>query len=230
MNHQSTQPFGNRSMERPEHRSAQGVESHLQAALSGFEHWHRIGCAGRAGVVSKAAHLLRGQADGFAQLIALERETLMAQAHEEVMLSVDTLDDHAMHTERMLALQSLPGAVGKAWAEHVPMGVLIGVAAPYAVLPLYQLARFCGPSLMAGCAVMVLHAGPPPPSAIGFDWLLREAGIIPGVYTNIELSRDQASRLARDPRVKRVVQLHGLEAERFSRASAATGPGMPRPT
>lgn len=221
MNQQSAKPFEDRTMERPPQGWAQGWESQLQAASSGLEHWRRIGCTGRAGVVSQAAHLLRGQADGFAQLIVLERETLMAQAHEEVMLSVHTLDDHAMHAERMLALQSLPGALGKAWAEQAPTGVLVGVAAPCAVLPLYQLARFCGPSLMAGCAVMVLHVGSPPPSAIAFEWLLRQAGSKPGVYTNLDLSREQAGRLTQDPRVTRIVQLHGLEADLFSRASAA---------
>lgn len=221
MNQQSAKPHEHSPMERPPHGWAQGLESQLQAALSGLEHWRRIGCTGRAGVVSQAAHLLRGQADGFAQLIALERETLMAQAHDEVMLSVHTLDDHAMHAERVLALQSLPGALGKAWAEQAPTGVLVGVSTPFAVLPLYQLARFCGPSLMAGCAVMVLHAGSPPPSAIAFEWLLRQAGSLPGMYTNLELSREQAGRLTQDPRVTRIVQLHGLEPEHFSGTSAA---------
>lgn len=222
MDQQSIKPFESGPAQTPEHGSDQSFESHLRAALSGFEHWHRIGCIGRASVVNRAAHLLREEADGFAQLIALERETLMAQAHEEVMLSADTLDDHAMHTERMLALLSLPGVPGKAWTDHVPMGVLVGVAAPRAVLPLYQLARFCGPTLMAGSAVMVLHAaGSPPPSALAFEWLLRTAGIMQGVYTNLELSGDQVGRLTQDPRVKRVVPLHSSECELFHKAWTA---------
>lgn len=220
MSHQNTPAFTESTLKTPACASAQELELHLQAALAGLDAWRRLDCVARATVVCQAAQLLRQHAHKFAHLIALEQQTFLDQAYEEVMLSADTLDDHAMHTDRMLALLSWPGDPGNSSGSHPPSGVLVGVTDPSASLPLYQLARFCGPSLMAASVVMVLHTDRPPPSALAFESLWRQAGGVPGVYTNVGLSCSQASHLTQDPRVDRVVSLAFMQSQPLFQASA----------
>lgn len=180
---------------------------HLQAASSGFEIWRHIEIADRAGVVCRVAQVLRRRADEFARMMSLDGSVPFSQAHEEVMQSIHRLQDYAACSERMLAFLNLPDNPGLAWSEHLPVGVVIGLSSSNPARPLYQLARFSGPNVMAGNSVMVQHAGHTPPMAIEFEHLWREAGGLPGMYTNLELSDDQAERLAHDPRVKRLLPL-----------------------
>lgn len=179
----------------------------LEAASSGFEIWRHITMADRACIVRKIAQLLRSRTNEFARLLSIERNTSLSQAIEEVILATDRLHDYAACTARMLAFLNLPDNPDKAWSEHRPVGVLIGVSKPNPALPLHQLARFCGPNLMAGNTVMIQHPERAPASAVGFDELLREAGGFAGMFANVKLSAEQLERAARDPRVQRVVPL-----------------------
>lgn len=213
MMEQPRRHFERGTVDEPYGASDQRLGLHLQAASSSFEIWRHIAIADRAVVVCSVAQILHRRANEFARLISMEGHTSLNQARDEVMLTTNRLQDYAACTERMLAFLNLPDSPGKAWSEHLPIGVVIGVSRPDPVRPLYQLARFFGPNVMAGNSVMVQHPAPPPPSAIAFDGLWREAGGLPGMYTNLELSIDQADMLSRDPRVKRIVPLtHHIDA------------------
>lgn len=183
------------------------LEMNLAAAESSFPAWSQAAIGDRAGIVRRAAQILHSRLGEFARLISLERQTSHEQAIEEVSLTIDRLQDYAVCTARMLAFLNLPSEPEKAWSDYRPIGIVAAVAKPRSDLPLYQLARFSCPHLMAGNAVIVQHTDCLSPSAIGFDWLWGEAGGPPGTYTNMELSSQDLERLARDPRVKRIVSL-----------------------
>ncbi|MEI9865550.1 MAG: aldehyde dehydrogenase family protein [Limisphaerales bacterium] len=106
-----------------------------------FEAWRNKSFAERATIVTKAAALMRAQADAFAKPVTLEKGKLIGESLGEVALSADILDYYATNAERFLAPEKLTPGSGEAEIVSSPFGVLFGVQ-PWN-FPYYQLAAIC---------------------------------------------------------------------------------------
>ncbi|MFM9436661.1 succinate-semialdehyde dehydrogenase / glutarate-semialdehyde dehydrogenase [Janthinobacterium sp. CG_23.3] len=209
MAYQSINPFNGKTLESfPECSPAQ-LEENLARAAACFAAWRGTGFAERAAVLHRAAALMRERREQLAGLITLEMGKLIAQSRGEVDISAAILDYYAQHAERFLAPESLPTEKGEALVESSPVGVLFGVE-PWN-FPYYQIARFAAPNLMAGNVVMVKHASNVPQCALAFERLMADAGLPPGGYTNLFISKDQVAQVIDDERI-RGVALTGSEA------------------
>ncbi|ADG18063.1 Aldehyde Dehydrogenase [Paraburkholderia atlantica] len=178
------------------------LETKLDAAQRAFEtDWRHRPVSDRARIVSRAAALLRGKADEYASYLTLEMGKRSGEARKEVELSANILDYYAKHANAYLQPRPLAEAPG-ATVHIEPIGVLFGIE-PWN-FPYYQIARVAGPQLMVGNVLLLKHAESVPQSALAFARLFEEAGAPVGVYTNLFISIDQASRVIDDPRVQGV--------------------------
>ena len=219
MAYRTVNPFNGKPVETfPEHSDEQ-LEALLGRAERCFqEHWRHTSFAERAGVVHKAASILRSRTDTFAKLVTLEMGKLFREAQGEVELSADILDYYADNAEKFLAPHRLKVDEGEAIIENAPLGVLFCVE-PWN-FPYYQLARVAGPNLMAGNTLIVKHAPNVPQCALAFERLFLDAGAPVGAYTNVFLSNEQAATAIADKRIKGVA-LTGSERAGAAVASEA---------
>jgi succinate-semialdehyde dehydrogenase/glutarate-semialdehyde dehydrogenase len=172
----------------------------------------------RAKFIGKAAALMLKQKEDLARLATIEMGKRIAEARGEVELSASILSYYAENAEKFLAPRQLNSVMGDAHVEYSPIGVLIGIQ-PWNY-PYYQLARFAAPNLMSGNTILLKHAPGVPQCALAFEWILKEAGLPPGAYTNLFLSNEQVATLIDDPRI-RGVALTGSERAGESLASRA---------
>ena len=219
MAYQTVNPFNGKLVETFPEQSDEQLEALLARAERCFqEHWRHTSFAERAGVVHKAASILRSRTDTFAKLVTLEMGKLFREAQGEVELSADILDYYADNAEKFLAPHRLKVDEGEAIIENAPLGVLFCVE-PWN-FPYYQLARVAGPNLMAGNTLIVKHAPNVPQCALAFERLFLDAGAPVGAYTNVFLSNEQAATAIADKRIKGVA-LTGSERAGAAVASEA---------
>jgi len=182
--------------------SNQLLEAKLAAAHRAFEtDWRRRPVSERASIVSRAATLLRENADEYASYLTLEMGKRSAEARKEVESSASILEYYAKHAQAYLQPRPLAEAPGAA-VHTEPLGVLFGIE-PWN-FPYYQIARVAGPQLMVGNVLLLKHAESVPQSALAFARLFERAGAPEGVYTNLFISIEQAGRVIDDRRVQGV--------------------------
>lgn len=188
------------------------VEQAIENAHKAFLAWRKAPFAERAKVMQKAADILRRDADAFARILTTEMGKLLAEAKAEVELSARIFEYYVVHSEKLLAPQTLPvsdPAEGKAMLVHDPLGVLLCIE-PWN-FPYYQIARIIAPQLSAGNTMLLKHASNVPQSAEAFEKLMREAGLPDGAFKNLYATRSQIELILNDPRVHGVA-LTGSEA------------------
>lgn len=172
----------------------------LAAAEKAFECWAARPIRDRSKIIGKSAQILLQKKEELARLAALEMGKRIVEGRGEVELSASIMQYFADNAETFLAPKQLKSVMGDAHLEYSPLGVLLSIQ-PWNY-PYYQLARFVGPHLMAGNAILLKHASGVPQCALAFAQVLQEAGIPDGVYTNLFLTAEQAGSLIDDPRVK----------------------------
>lgn len=190
----------------------------LTTADQAFRPWASRPFSERSKIIGRSAQLLLEKKEELARLATLEMGKRIAESRGEVELSASIMQHFADNAESLLAPKKINSAMGEARLEYSPLGVLLSIQ-PWNH-PYYQLARFVGPHLMSGNAVLLKHAPGVPQCALAFERVLREAGVPEGVYTNLFLNNDQSGALIDDPRVKGVA-LTGSERAGEALASRA---------
>ncbi|ASG20516.1 NAD-dependent succinate-semialdehyde dehydrogenase [Nitrospirillum viridazoti] len=188
------------------------IDRALTDAHAAFLAWRETPFAHRAGVMQKAADILRAEADAYARLLTLEMGKLFTEAKAEVELSARIFEYYAEKAEALLAPEKLPvadPAEGEAVLVCEPLGVLLAIE-PWN-FPYYQIARIIAPQLSAGNTMLLKHASNVPQCAAAFEGLMRQAGLPDGAFRNLYATRDQIERILNDPRVHGVA-LTGSEA------------------
>ncbi|MBB6250111.1 NAD-dependent succinate-semialdehyde dehydrogenase [Nitrospirillum iridis] len=188
------------------------VDSAVADAHAAFLAWRETSFAHRAGIMRKAADILRAEVDAYARLLTLEMGKLYTEAKAEVELSARIFEYYADKAEALLAPEKLPvadPAEGEAVLVCEPLGVLLAIE-PWN-FPYYQIARIIAPQLSAGNTMLLKHASNVPQSAAAFETLMRQAGLPDGAFTNLYATRHQIERILNDPRVHGVA-LTGSEA------------------
>lgn len=178
-------------------------DSDLETAVSTAQttyqsDWRHRNILERVSVLSRAAALLRENAEEYASFITLEMGKLHQGALAEVGLSAAILDYYAQHAEEFMAPKAYEGFPG---AQVVTRSIGPILAIEPWNFPYYQVARVVGPQLAAGNVVLLKHAESVPQCALAFARLLKEAGAPDGVFTNIFADHEQIGRLIADPRI-----------------------------
>ncbi len=155
------------------------AEAAVAAARAALPAWRDAAPAERAGVLFRAAELMRAETMALSALMTLEAGKSRREANGDVDEAVDFLEYYG---REMLRLGS-PRRMGHAPGEHnvyfyQPRGVAL-VIAPWN-FPLAILTGMTAAALVAGNPVIVKPAGPTPVIAAQMVRLLEAAGAPPG--------------------------------------------------
>ena len=206
---QTVNPFTNKVVRTFEEMTDSAVDMLIAQSEKTFSAWKNTTFKQRAEILHKVASLMRERKDKLAATITLEMGKLIAQAEGEIELSAAIFDYYATNAEEFLADKKLNPEHGSAYVQSKPIGVIFGVE-PWN-FPFYQVARFAAPNVMVGNTVLVKHASMVPQCAAAIEDLFNEAGAPNGLYTNLFLAGEKASKLVSDKRIKGVA-LTGSEA------------------
>jgi succinate-semialdehyde dehydrogenase / glutarate-semialdehyde dehydrogenase len=200
--------------------SDEQVLAAVAAAHHAYTTWGRTSTvADRVKLVRRVAELHTERRDELAGAMNREMGKAMDDALGEVDFSAAIYGYYADHAEEFLAdepVHLLEGE-GSAVVRKRPLGVILGIM-PWNY-PAYQVARFAGPNLAAGNAVVLKHAPQCPDSARILQEIFDGAGFPQGAYVNVYASNEQIEEIIGDPRIQGV-SLTG--SERAGSAVAAT--------
>lgn len=179
------------------------IEETLTAAESAYREWRARSVQDRAAVVRRVAELFEERKDELAEHIAREMGKSRAEAIDEVEFAASIIDYYGVHGPGLITDAEIPSTIpGKAYIEHRPIGVLLGVM-PWN-FPYYQVARFAAPNLLLGNTILLKHAEICPRSSLAIQSIMEEAGVPAGGYRNVFASHDQIATMIADPRVQGV--------------------------
>jgi succinate-semialdehyde dehydrogenase/glutarate-semialdehyde dehydrogenase len=198
--------------------SKAAIESKLELARTGFQHWSRRSPRERAGYLLAMASLLEEDKQRLARLVVAEMGKPLASAIAEVEKCAYTLRFYADHGPAFLEPESSSFPHGKAAIHFLPLGPLLAVM-PWN-FPLFQVVRFLAPALMSGNTVLLKHAGNVPQAALALEEICRRAELPQGVFQALLISAEMVPSIIADARIA-AVTLTGSEGAGRSVASAA---------
>ncbi|MGD9424350.1 NAD-dependent succinate-semialdehyde dehydrogenase [Pantoea sp. NSTU24] len=201
--YQSINPANNQLLKSWPSQDAGAVSHALEVADRLFHSsWSKGDIQPRLQVLKKLADLIDSRAEELATIASKEMGKLIGQSRGEVKICSQIARYYAENAERILQPETYPSALGEAWVEYHPIGVLVAVE-PWN-FPYYQLMRVLAPNLALGNPVLAKHANIVPHCADVFEKLVREAGAPEGAWTNLFISNEQVADLIADDRVQGV--------------------------
>ncbi len=182
--------------------SAAEVEVRLKAAVDAQAAWARTSFRERARVLLALADRLEAEAERWAGLMAAEMGKPLAQGRGEVEKCAWAARHYAEEGEAYLADEAVETGGGEAFIACRPLGVILSIM-PWN-FPFWQALRFGCPSLMAGNAVLLKHAGNVPGCARAMETLWLDAGAPPGLFQAIFVDHEAVGELMERPEVRAV--------------------------
>jgi succinate-semialdehyde dehydrogenase/glutarate-semialdehyde dehydrogenase len=176
------------------------VDRAVQAAYHAFESWRGTPVEDRAALVRRAATLMRERSEDLARVVTLEMGKLIHHSRTEVDLSIQILEYYADEGPGQIADEPLETDTGTAVLVTTPLGPIVSVQ-PWN-FPIYQVVRLAAPNLVLGNAILLKHASSTPQSALAVERLFADAGIPPGVYTNLFVAGRDIGRIIDNPLVR----------------------------
>ncbi|WP_405149957.1 NAD-dependent succinate-semialdehyde dehydrogenase [Sphaerisporangium sp. NBC_01403] len=198
----SVNPYNDQVIREFSAMTEEAVDRAVEASHEAFQAWRGLAPAERAAVVRMAGELIIERRDEFARIVTLEMGKRIGESYGEVDLVADILRYYGEHGPDLLADRPLPMEEGTAVVANRPLGPLLGIM-PWNY-PLYQVARFAAPNLVAGNTILLKHASNCPQSAIMLERLFRDAGAPHGVYTNLLVPAAGIGRVIDNPAVQGV--------------------------
>ena len=156
------------------------LEDACLAAERGFRQWRAKSAFERAGLIRKAAALIRERMDDIAPALTREQGKPITQARQEVESSADLFEWFAEEGRRTY------GRIIPSRAADVRLSVIREPVGPVASFspwnfPLAQAARKIGAALAAGCSVILKGPEETPEALAKVVAAMHDAGIPPGV-------------------------------------------------
>lgn len=178
------------------------VEQAIEAATKAFETWKRQPVGTRAGVLLKAAALLRKRKHEFSAVMIYEVGKTWAEADADTAEAIDFLEFYAREAYRwggehpITRIESEDNDL-----VYIPLGV--GAVIPPWNFPLAIMAGMTSAAVVTGNTVVLKPSSDAPWIAYRFVELLEEAGIPPGVVNFVSGSGGEVGDpLTRSPKVR----------------------------
>jgi len=199
----------------PEQAAAAVVKAH-----EAFCSWSRAGFSVRAGVLRKAAAILRAEKNALARMMCEEMGKPILQAITEIEKCALVCDYYAENGAAMLAPERIVADATDSYVRFDPLGVVLAVM-PWN-FPFWQVFRFAAPALMAGNACLLKHAANVSGCAAAIEEIFRRAGLPRHAFAALRVGSAQVAALVRHPQV-RAVTLTGSDAAGRAVAAVAGG-------
>ncbi|MCI3922393.1 L-glutamate gamma-semialdehyde dehydrogenase [Paenibacillus sp. TRM 82003] len=158
------------------------AEQAMQSAYDAYRSWSRVSPASRAGVLFKAAAILRRRKHEFSAWLMLEAGKVRAEADADTAEAIDFMEYYGRQMIAMAKrsddlLVPMPGENNR--LEYIPLGV--GVVIPPWNFPLAIMVGMTTASVVSGNTVVLKPASTTPVVAYKFYEILEDAGLPPGV-------------------------------------------------
>ena len=180
--------------------------------------WPATTFAHRAGIMRRAATLLRERQHELARLMALEMGKPVVDGRAEVLKCAACCDYYAGHAEGFLADEFIETDAARSFISYQPLGVVLAVM-PWN-FPFWQVVRFAAPALMAGNVGLLKHASNVPQCALALEKIFHDAGLPTACFRTLLIGSDLVEQLLTDDRV-RAVTLTGSEGAGAAVAAVA---------
>ncbi|GAB3587025.1 NAD-dependent succinate-semialdehyde dehydrogenase [Hymenobacter daeguensis] len=194
------------------------TEKMLAQAHKAAPTWAATSFAHRAGVLRRAAALLRERQHELARLMALEMGKPVADGRAEALKCATCCDYYAEHAASFLADELIATDAARSFISYQPLGVVLAVM-PWN-FPLWQVVRFAAPALMAGNVGLLKHASNVPQCALALEKIFHDAGLPPTCFRTLLIETELIEKLIADDRLA-AVTLTGSEGAGAAVAAAA---------
>ena len=176
LNPATGQPIG-----RVAHASLSDVDEAVAAAVEGFEVWRALSAIARAGVMRRAAALLRERADAIAQVLTQEQGKPFAEARVETLAGADMIEWFADEGLRVYGriVPSRSSAAVRQMVLKEPVGP-VAAFTPWN-FPINQIVRKVGAALATGCSMLIKGPEETPAAPAALVQAFVDAGLPPGV-------------------------------------------------
>jgi len=187
--------------------SRKDVVRAIAAAKSSFPAWAALAPSARAGIVRRAAGLVRERIDHLAMLMALELGKPLREGKAEAAKVAEHLEWHAEQGMRILG-EVIPAQVGiLQTARRYPAGP-VAAFAPWNG-PGASPARKISAALAAGCTLVMKPAEETPATAMAIAGCLVEAGLPDGVLNLVYGDPAEISQILLSSRDIRMISFTG---------------------
>jgi succinate-semialdehyde dehydrogenase/glutarate-semialdehyde dehydrogenase len=203
-----------------EHHTLEDGHAAASAAHTAFREWRRTSFSERAGVISKAAEILRQRKDEFARLMTVEMGKTLEEGRAEVEKCAFHCDWFADHAHEYLADEQADIGGGEAFVTFRPIGVVLAIM-PWN-FPFWQVFRAAAPALMAGNGMLLKHASNVPGCALAIEEVLHQAGVPRDLFRTLLLRSSDVKALIEDDNVAAATLTGSVNAGK-SVATAAGG-------
>ncbi len=191
----------------------------LAAAADAQRTWRDVAVDERVERVRKLVEWFTQNTEEIARDVTLQMGKPLAQARAEVAGLVERADYLLSIAAASLAPEVLPPKDGLTRRiEHVPMGVVLDIAAWN--YPLLIAVNVVVPALLAGNAVLLKHSARTPLCGLHFERAARAAGL-GALVAQVVLDHGTTARIIADERVGHVAFTGSVEGGRHSHRAAA---------
>lgn len=180
--------------------TAEEVKSIIAAAHEAFGEWRRTSFVQRAGLMKKAAAILREKAPEYAKLMTQEMGKPIRDGRAEAEKCAWVCDYYADNAEAFLQPEPVTTDAGKSFVTYQPLGVVLAVM-PWN-FPFWQVFRFAAPALMAGNVGILKHASNVPACALAIEEIFQQAGFPANVFRTLLIGSRQVDAILENPLVK----------------------------
>jgi len=183
--------------------TATDLDEALDAADRAFKVWRATDADTRAGVLRKAAALIRERVDHIAALLTTEQGKPIGEARGEVLSAAAMFDWYAEEAKRIYGRVLVRPAGARSIVVRQPVGP-VAAFSPWN-FPVYLLAKKLAPALAVGCSVIAKPPEETPGCTTAMIRCLHDAGLPPGVVQAVHGVPDTVSRhLIASPIIRKV--------------------------
>jgi succinate-semialdehyde dehydrogenase/glutarate-semialdehyde dehydrogenase len=184
------------------------IDSRLRAAPAAVSSWKLKPIPQKAGLMKRAAGLLRQNKPKYAGIMTAEMGKPIVESEAEVEKCALNCDYYADTAERFLADEPRDSSATESYTQYTPLGVILAVM-PWNY-PFWQVFRFAAPALMAGNGALLKHASNVPQCALAIEEIFREAGFPQGLFQTLLVGSTEVPKLIEHPSIS-AVTLTGSE-------------------
>ena len=196
---ESINPATGESLERFDEATPAAIDQTLAHSHATFQQWKRTTFAERAGLMRKAAAVLRQDKAKFGRTMALEMGKPVAQGEAEAEKCAWCCDFYADNAEAFLAPESKATDGSRSFIRFDPLGPVLAIM-PWN-FPFWQVFRFAAPALMAGNTGVLKHASNVPRCALDIESVFRRAGFPEGAFRTLLVGNAAVAGIIADPRI-----------------------------
>jgi succinate-semialdehyde dehydrogenase/glutarate-semialdehyde dehydrogenase len=204
----SINPYSGKTISEHEEDSTEIVESKISNADRAFSSWRFRPMEERTRVVKRLGEVLLEEKEKLSRIASEEMGKPIAQARAEIEKCSWLCEHYGECAEEYLRDDYIETEARKSWVSYEPLGVILGIM-PWN-FPYWQVFRYAVPTLLAGNAVLLKHAGNVQNCAEAIEKLWKKAGLPDGLYSNLALAGSNMNSVIEDERVK-AVSLTGSE-------------------